>query len=162
MSETKIIRKTHRPAMEDFTVGRVFDHHWGRTINSSDNSIFSSITLSYNPLYLNAEYARAHGYRDIVVNPNFLLCLVIGLSVEDLSEGGGGFLGIDDLTFRAPVYAGDTITARSTVIKVRESESRPGSGIVTWRTEGYRGDELVIDFLRTNFAKKGTQDAAHG
>jgi len=151
---TELIRKPHQAYLEDFEVGRVFEHHWGRTINASDNSIFSAVTLSYNPLYFNAEAARAEGHPDIVVNPNFLLCLVIGLSVEDLSEGGGGFLGIDEARFHAPVYAGDTIVARSTVVKVRESDSRPGSGVVTWRTEGLRRGDCVIDFLRTNFARR--------
>ena len=54
---------------EDFHVGRVFEHHWGRTLNDGDNTLFSTLTLSYNPLYFNAPYARAHGHRQIVVNP---------------------------------------------------------------------------------------------
>ena len=50
---------------------------------------------------------------------------VFGLSVEDLSEAGGLFLGVDDLTYGVPVYPGDTLTARSTVRDMRESASRP-------------------------------------
>jgi acyl dehydratase len=75
--------------------------------------------------------------------------------VEDLSEIGGLFLGVEDLTFHQPVYPGDTLTARSTVTDTRTSESRPQSGIVTWHTEGFnqRG-ERVIDFKRTNFVAK--------
>ena len=33
------------------------------------------------------------------LNPFLVLCTVVGLSVEDLSEAGGPFLGIDELTF---------------------------------------------------------------
>jgi acyl dehydratase len=72
---------------------------------------------------------------------------------EDLSEGGGGgsFLGVDDLTFHLPVLAGDTLTARSTVVAKRESGKRPEFGIVTWHTEGFRADgECVIDYKRSN------------
>jgi acyl dehydratase len=49
------------------------------------------------------------------------------------------------------VHPGDTITARSEVVDKRVSESRKGTGIVTWHTEAHnqRG-ELVIDFRRTN------------
>ena len=49
------------------------------------------------------------------------------------------------------MHPGDTITARSTVVDMRTSNSRPGSGIVTWHTEArdQRG-ELVVDFRRTN------------
>ena len=65
---------------------------------------------------LNAEHARSEGHPDVVVSPLLVLCIVVGLSVEDLSEVGGPFLGIDDLTFHLPVHPGDTLTARSTVV----------------------------------------------
>ncbi len=140
---------------EDFSLGQVFHHHWGRTINESDNSLFSSLTLSYNPLYFNAQYALAHGHDDIVVNPMLVFLTVFGLSVEDLSESGGLFLGVEELTFRKPIYPGDTLTAVSEVVDKRESASRPNDGVVTWHTRGFNsaGDE-VIDFRRTNFVAK--------
>jgi acyl dehydratase len=150
-------RKGHY--FEDFPIGREFVHHWGRTINEGDNSLFSTLTLSYNPHYFNAEFARAHGHPGIVVNPMLVFLTVFGLSVEDLSEVGGLFLGVEDLAFHRSVYPGDTLTARSTVVDRRESESRPESGIVTWHTRGFNqhGNE-VIDFHRTNFvAKEGAR-----
>ncbi len=61
---------------------------------------------------------------------------VFGLSVEDLSEGGGPFLGVDACTFVKPVYVGDTLIARSTVLNARESKGQAGYGIVTWHTVG--------------------------
>ncbi len=140
---------------EDFSVGQVFTHHWGRTINEGDNSLFSSLTLSYNPLYFNALYARGHGHPGIVVNPMLVFLTVFGLSVEDLSEAGGLFLGVEDLTFHRPVYPGDTLTATSDVVEMRESQSRPRDGIVTWHTRGFNGaGEAVIDFRRTNLVTK--------
>jgi acyl dehydratase len=140
---------------DDFTEGRVFTHHWGRTITESDNTLFTTLTLAYNPLYFNAPFAREHGHDSVVVNPMLVFSVVFGLSVEDLSERGGLFLGVDDLTFRSPVYPGDTLTSRSTVVSKRESESRPGSGIVTWHTEGRnQRDELVVDFKRSNLIPK--------
>jgi acyl dehydratase len=142
---------------DDFSVGQEFVHHWGRTLSESDNTLFTTLTLSYNPLYFNLPFAEAHGHAGIVVNPMLVFLTVFGLSVEDLSEAGGLFLGVDDLTFRATVYPGDTLTARSTVVDKRESSSRPESGIVTWHTHGYnqRGEE-VIDFHRTNLVAKGS------
>lgn len=148
---------------EDFQLGQVFPHHWGRTLNESDNTLFTTLTLSYNPLYFNAPYARAHGHREIVVNPMLVFATVFGLSVEDLSEAGGLFLGVDKLTFHRPLHSGATLIARSTVIDKRESASRPEHGIVTWHTEGFlvakssggSGDgELVIDFQRSNLIPK--------
>jgi itaconyl-CoA hydratase len=148
---------------DDFEVGQVFSHHWGRTLNEGDNSLFTSLTLSFNPLYFNAPYARAHGHPRTVVNPMLVFLTVFGLSVEDLSEAGGLFLGVDQLTFYHQVYPGDTLVARSTVVDKRESQSRPGSGIVTWHTEGFlfdpaRGNssdlQRVIDFRRSNLVPK--------
>lgn len=139
----------------DFKVDQVFNHHWGRTINAGDNSLFSTLTLHFNPLYFNAEFARAHGHPDTPVNPLLVFNTVLGMTVEDLSEAGGPFLGINKLAYLAPVYPGDTLTARSTTLSVRESESRRGSGIVGWKTEGFnqRG-EKVIEFERSNLISK--------
>ena len=96
---------------EDFEPGRVFEHHWGRTITESESTLFSTLTLHFNPHYFNAAYARAHGHPGVVANPMLVFTTVFGLSVEDLSEGGGPFLGVDELTFHQPVYPGDTLRA---------------------------------------------------
>ncbi len=152
-SQFKLVPKGH--SFEEFHQGQVFEHHWGRTINAGDNSLFTTATLAHCPLYFNAEYARAHGHPDVVVNPMLVACTVVGISVEDLSEAGGPFLGINGLEFHRPVYPGDTLTARSTVVSTRESASRGNFGIVTWRTEARnQRDELVISYERTNLVAK--------
>ncbi|MBF6599497.1 MAG: MaoC family dehydratase [Dehalococcoidia bacterium] len=134
----------------------MFAHHWGRTLNEGDNSLFTALTLAYNPLYFNETYARAAGHPGVVLNPMLVLCTVVGLSVEDLSEAGGPFLGIDALTFHRPAYPGDTLSARSMVVGKRASESRPGFGVVTWHSEGRnQRDELVVDYRRSNLVVMG-------
>ncbi len=140
----------------DFAEGKEFYHHWGRTINSGDNSLYTTLTQMYNPLYFNEGYAKSHGHEKILVNPFLVFNTILGLSVEDLSEGGSGpFVGINDCKFHATVYEGDTLTARSIVIGTRASESRPGSAIVTWKTEGYnQHDDLVLEFVRSNLLSK--------
>ena len=148
-----VVRKGN--AFQDFELGQELAHHWGRTLTDGDNAIFSTATCNWNPMHLNAEYAREHGHPDVVLNPMLVLCTVVGLSVEDLSESGGPFLGMEDVTFHRPVYPGDTLTASSTVVDARESDSRPTTGIVTWHTEAHnqRG-ELVVDYRRTNLVMK--------
>jgi len=140
---------------EDFAEGRVFEHHWGRTLTTSDALLFNNLTMQHNPIYFNAEYARRLGYADMVVNPLLVMTTVLGLTVEDLSEAGGPFLGIDDLRFDRVVYAGDTLYARSEVLSRRESQSRPGWGIVEWRTTAVnqRG-ERVLEYRRRNLSRK--------
>ncbi len=144
---------------EDFEQGQVLWHHWGRTITSGDNALFSTATCNWNPLHLNAEYARALGHPDVVVNPMLVLCTVVGLSVEDLSEAGGPFLGMQDVVFHQPLYPGDTLTAGSEVVSAVGSSSRPRDGIVTWRTEARnQHGELVVSYRRTNLVAKRRPD----
>jgi acyl dehydratase len=146
---------------EDFHEGQVFEHHWGRTITDGDSTWFSTQTLSFNPLYFNEPYAQSLGHPKMVANPMLVFNTAFGLSVEDLSEGGGLFLGVDECEFLYPMYVGDTLTARSTVASKRISKSNKTAGIVTWITEGHNqhGDK-VIQFKRTNFVRFRDPEAA--
>jgi acyl dehydratase len=140
---------------EDFAEGQVFEHHWGRTLSEADGTLFSTLALRFTPLYFNAEYARAHEHPGAVIDPLLALCTVVGLSVEDLSEAGGPFLGVNGVEFHHPVYPGDTLTARSRVVALRASEKRPRYGIVTWRTEGHnQAGEVVLSYERTNLVAR--------
>ncbi len=158
-SRAVLAEKGHK--FEDFTPGQAFEHHWGRTITDGDNTWFSTQTLSFNPLYFNEVYARAAGHPKMVVNPLLVFNATFGMSVEDLSEGGGLFLGVDECEFLADVHVGDTLIARSTVIEKRLSKSNKTSGIVTWLTAGYnQHDDKVIEFKRTNFVRFRDPDVA--
>jgi itaconyl-CoA hydratase len=139
---------------EDFQAGQVFQHHWGRTITEGDNTWFSTQTLSFNPLYFNEPYAQSQGHDKMLVNPLLVFNTTFGMSVEDLSEGGGLFLGVDECEFITDVYVGDTITAQSTVVNKRISKSNKSAGIVTWLTSGHnQHGRKVIEFKRTNFVR---------
>lgn len=139
---------------EDFALGQKFTHHWGRTVTESDNTLFSTLTLAYNPAYTNASHARAQGLQGSPVNPLLVFNVVFGLSVEDLSEGGGPFLGVDDLQYLQPVYPGDTLYAESEVIQARLADKRPGYGIVQWYTVGRNEAGVpIIEFKRANLVR---------
>ena len=139
---------------EDFALGQKFTHHWGRTVTESDNTLFSTLTLAYNPAYTNASHARAQGFQGSPVNPLLVFNVVFGLSVEDLSEGGGPFLGVDDLQYLQPVYPGETLYAESEVIQARLADKRPGYGIVQWHTVGRNEAGVpVIEFKRANLVR---------
>jgi itaconyl-CoA hydratase len=148
----KLRRRGNR--FEDFEVGRRFVHHWGRTVTAADNTLFSTLTLHYNPAYTNAQFAAAHGHADTPVNPLLVFNVVFGLTVEDLSEGGGPFLGVEELSYLKPVHPGDTLYARSEVVAARLASNRPGFGIVTWHTVGanQRGED-VITYKRSNLVR---------
>ena len=104
-----------------------------------------------------AASARAHGHQGIVLNPLLVFTTVFGLTVEDLSEGGGPFLGVNQLSYHQPVYPGDSLVAESVVLDRRVSDSHKGFGIVTWHTTGFnQREERVIDFKRTNLVRQRT------
>jgi len=69
--------------------------------------------------------------------------------------GIGPALGLRELKWVKPVYAGDTIEYVSEVIETRVSGSRPGQGLLTLRSTGanQHGD-TVISFLSTSFVER--------
>lgn len=95
-----------------------------------------------------------HWGRTVTEVDNTMFSTVFGLSVEDLSEIGGPFLGVEECVYARDVYPGDTLYATSKVIAARLASHRPGFGIVTWSTVGtaQNGAE-VVSFKRSNLVK---------
>jgi acyl dehydratase len=143
---------------EDIEVGAVYRSRFGRTVLEADNVWFTLLTLNTNPIHFDAAYAATTEWKRPLVDSTFTLALVTGLSVTDISERGVN-LGWREVRLPAPVFAGDTIRAETEVVAKRESQSRPGQGIVTVRTRGLnQRDEVVIDFERTIMIPLGDAD----
>lgn len=139
---------------EDFVPGRVFRHHWGRTVTDADSLLFATQTHLYQPRSLNADYARHNGTGGLPLAELLVFSIVLGLSVEDLSESGGAFLGADDISFPSPANPGDTLYAASVVDERRESGSRPGWGVVRWTTVGVNQDgHAVVRYSRSSLVR---------
>jgi len=135
---------------EDFAVGDRYQHELGRTLSETDNTWFTLLTCNTNQIHFNADYATHTEFGRPLINSCLTLALVTGLSVDDVSRHVVANLGWDKVRLPAPVFAGDTIYARSEVLETRPSTSRPGQGIVRVRTEGYKQDgTVVIEFERT-------------
>ena len=134
---------------EDFQVGDVYEHRPGKTVLESDNHLFTLLTLNTHPLHFDAEYGKATEFGRNLVVSTYTLALLIGMSVSDVSQKAIANLGMDEVRFTAPVFAGDTLYSESEVLAKRASKSRPGQGIVTVRTAGrnQRG-EVVCAFRR--------------
>jgi acyl dehydratase len=133
---------------EELEVGAVYKSSFGRTVLEADNAWFTLLTMNTNPIHFDAEYAATTEWERPLVDSTFTLALVTGLSVADVSERGVN-LGWDEVRLLKPVFAGDTIHAETEVLSKRESQSRPGSGIVRVRTRGLnQRDEIVISFER--------------
>ena len=142
-------RETFGRYYEEFVVGDVYEHRPGKTVTEADNHLFTLLTLNTHPLHFDAEYGRATEFGRNLVVSTYTLALLIGMSVSDCSQKAIANLGMDEVKFPAPVFAGDTLYAESEVLSKRESASRPGQGIVTIRTLGknQRG-QTVCSFTR--------------
>lgn len=130
---------------EQFSVGQSFEHEIRRTVLESDNMWFSNATCNPAALHIDAEYCKGTEFGKPIVNSIFTLGLVIGLSVQQTTLGTTiANLGMTEVRFPAPVFAGDTIRSRTTVKEIRASKSRPNAGIVTFLHQGLnqRGEEV--------------------
>jgi itaconyl-CoA hydratase len=143
--------RAERNYFGDFVPGRLFEHQWGRTLTEADNVLFTTLTLSYNPLYFDSTFAKAQGHPSVVLNPMLVFLTTFGLSVEDLSEAGGALLGVEEVRYPQHSYPGDTLRAHSIVLDARDSKTHPDAGVVRWRTVGsnQRGED-VVEFQRSN------------
>src|SRR5579872_3596083 len=117
-------------ALEDFSVGDVYDHPLGRTVLAADNMWFTLVTMNTNPTHIDAAYSARTEYGKPLVNSCLTLAILTGQSVTDISQNAFANLGWDEVRMPHPVFEGDTLYARSEVLEVRESRSRPNVGIV--------------------------------
>lgn len=121
---------------EELTPGRVVDAEWTRTVTESDNVTFCGMTMNVARLHLDAEYMAGTEFQRPIVNSLFTLGLMIGMSVHNTTLGTTiANLGMTDVRFPAPVFAGDTLRTETIVLAARASRSRPDAGIVTFRHE---------------------------
>ena len=136
--------------VEQFEIGSVFEHEIRRTVTEADNVWFCAATFNPARIHIDAEYCAGTEFGKPLVNSIFTLGLVIGLSVQETTFGTTiANLGMTDVTFPKPVFAGDTIRSRTTVLEKRDSRSRPEAGIVTFRHEGLnQRDEIVCRCTR--------------
>ena len=141
---------------EQFEVGMTFEHEIRRTVTEMDNMLFSSLTYNPAQLHIDHAYAAQTELGRPLVNSLFTLGLVIGLSVQDTTLGTTvANLGMEATSFPKPVFHGDTIRARTTVLEVRASKSRPNDGIVKFEHEGLnQRDEVVCKTVRSALMKR--------
>jgi acyl dehydratase len=129
---------------EEFEDGMVFDHEWTRTVTETDNKWFSLLTMNTQPLHIDSHAAAKSVWRKPLVNSMFTLACMVGMSVNDTTFGTTiGNLGMTDVKFPHPLFEGDTIHIRTTVLSKRASNSRPGEGIVNFRHECFNQDDRL-------------------
>ena len=139
---------------EDFAVGRVLTHATPRTLTAGDVALYNGL---YGPRFAvqsSDAFAKAIGYPRSPVDDLLVFHTVFGKTVPDISLNAIANLGYAEGRFLKPVYVGDTLSATSEVIGVRENSNRT-SGLVYIRTTGrnQRG-ETVLEYVRWVMVRK--------
>lgn len=133
---------------EDFRVGEVLRHATPRTVTEGDRALYMALTGSRFALNSSDEFARMLDLPSAPIDDILVFHLVFGKTVPDVSLNAVANLGYAACVFGVLVYAGDTLTATSEVIGLRETSSGE-TGIVWVRSTGrnQRG-ETVLDYVR--------------
>ena len=131
--------------LEEFVAGATYRHTPGRTATEADNVLFSSLTMNTQALHLDAAYAATQPFGQRLMNSMWTLATMVGASVTQLTQGTlVAQLGLSDISFPHPLFAGDTLYTSTEILAARPSASRPGQGVVTMRHTGRNQDDVVV------------------
>jgi 2-methylfumaryl-CoA hydratase len=145
---------------EDFRVGQVFQHATPRTMTVGDIALYSGLYGARFAVQSSEPFAQAIGYPRAPIDDLMVFHVVFGKSVPDISRNAIANLGYADCRFLTPVYPGDTLTAMSEVVGVKENSNRT-SGVVYVRTTGRKqSGEIVLEFVRWVMLRKRNAAAA--
>ena len=129
--------------LDEFVPGQVFVQPRGFSFTRAAMLDFARTFMQANPLYLNVEYAKAHGFPDLPASPQMIFNVVLSLGVQNDSEKAIANLGYYNVQFLCPVYAGDTLRAYTRVVD-RKERGADKPGIVLIRTLGVNQDGHVV------------------
>ncbi len=144
---------------EDFRVGQVIRHATPRTLTSGDVALYSGLFGPRFAVQSSDVFAKAIGYPRAPLDDLLVFHVVFGKTVPDVSLNAVANLGYAGCYFRQPVYPGDTLTALSEVIGLKENSSRK-TGIVYVRTTGQKQDDTpVLEYVRWVMVRKRDEHA---
>jgi acyl dehydratase len=107
----------------------------GRTITESDVLAFAGLSGDWNPIHVDAEFAKSSIYEQRIVYG--LLGPVIATGMSDrlgiFSGSAIANLGVREWDFLTPLFIGDTIHLQLEILSVRPSETKPDRGLVERR-----------------------------
>ena len=148
---TRVVPGWSGRLFEDFVVGDIYEHPFGKTVTQADNQWFTLLTQNVAKVHVDANFARHTEFGRPLVNSAFTLALVTGQSTIDLSMNVFANLGWDEVRMPHPVFEGDTVYSRSEVLATRPSASRPHLGLVTVSSTGVNQDGVVVITYRRTF-----------
>eukprot|EP00928_Gymnodinium_smaydae_P071102 TRINITY_DN54779_c0_g1_i1.p1 TRINITY_DN54779_c0_g1~~TRINITY_DN54779_c0_g1_i1.p1 ORF type:complete len:502 (+),score=122.11 TRINITY_DN54779_c0_g1_i1:54-1508(+) len=152
----EFVRVYHGKYFEDLEPGMTIHHALTRTVTEADNIMFTTMSMNTAPVHLDAELAKQTEFKRPLFNSMFTLAMVVGMSVLETTHGTlVAQLGLTDVKFPKPVFAGDTLRAETKILERRESKSRPTQGIVSMENRMYnQHGDLVCSCVRQALMKR--------
>ena len=133
---------------EDFTLDEKITHATPRTLESGDIALYQALYGGRHILNSSLPAALAAGYADRPLENWLVFHIVFGKTVPDISRNAIANLGYAEGRFLAPVYCGDTVSAASEVLGLREN-SNAKSGIVLVRSRGFnQHQDVIVEYVR--------------
>ena len=147
---------------EDFGVGQEIRHATPRTLTEADAALNFALYGSRFAINSSDVFARSLGLPRAPLDDLLVFHVVIGKTVPDISLNAVANLGYAEFRWGVPVYPGDTVSAQSTVLGLREN-SNHASGVVWARSTGVnQHGEMVLDYVRWVMVHKRDPAAAVG
>ncbi|MCG6121941.1 MAG: MaoC family dehydratase [Microvirga sp.] len=141
------VRESVGLAFEDFRSGQIFHHRPGITLTQQDNIDEALATLNQAMLHYDDSYAGATEFGKPLMVSTLTLQRAIGMSWKTFGRRRR-ILGFESIRMIAPVFGGDTLYSRSTVLDARPSASEPDCGEVEIETSVSRADGVDVAVLR--------------
>ena len=144
---------------EDFRIGQVVRHATPRTVTVGDVAVYIGLFGARFAVQSSNAFAKVIGYPQAPIDDLLVFHIVFGKTVPEVSLNAVANLGYSGCYFRAPVYPGDTLTALSEVIGLKENSSRK-TGIVYVRTTGFNQHaKPVLEYVRWVMVRKSDEAA---
>jgi 2-methylfumaryl-CoA hydratase len=144
---------------EDFRLGQTIRHATPRTLTAGFNVLYSALFGSRFAVQSSGPFAKAIGYPRAPIDDLLVFHVVFGKTVPDISLNAVANLGYANCSFLKAVYPGDTLTAISEIIGLKENSSRK-TGIVFVRSTGLNQDgDHVIEYVRWVMVRKRNESA---
>src|SRR5881394_281308 len=139
---------------EDFRLGQTIAHATPRTVTLGDVALYNALFGARFAPQSSDPFAYAIGYPSAPLDDLLVFHIVFGKTVPDISLNAIANLGYAECRFLAPVYPGDTLSAVSEVIGLRENSNR-ASGVVYVRSKGRnQKGETVLEYVRWVMVRK--------
>jgi 2-methylfumaryl-CoA hydratase len=144
---------------EDFRIGQTIRHATPRTITAGDVAIYNGLFGARFAAQSADSFAQSIGYARSPVDDLLVFHVVFGKTVPDISLNAVANLGYADCRFLKAVYPGDTLSATSKVIGLKENSSRK-TGVVYVRSRGFnQHGDCVLDYVRWVMVRKRDENA---